>query len=108
MARPNTISQRIERLLNDSTFRQAFAGGHALDDPDYVLIAAAACEMHPAAVLKGAATRSVAEALRATTAAAAGMGVRILPAISTGGHLFQGEQALERAVESLGAGTGSR
>jgi len=27
MARPSTISQRIERLLNDSTFRQAFAGG---------------------------------------------------------------------------------
>jgi len=27
MARPNTISQRIERLLNDSTFRQAFGGG---------------------------------------------------------------------------------
>jgi hypothetical protein len=27
MARPSTISQRIERLLNDSTFRQAFAAG---------------------------------------------------------------------------------
>ena len=27
MARPSTISQRIERLLNDSTFRQAFATG---------------------------------------------------------------------------------
>jgi len=27
MARPSTISQRIERLLNDSSFRQAFAGG---------------------------------------------------------------------------------
>jgi beta-lactamase regulating signal transducer with metallopeptidase domain/uncharacterized protein YlzI (FlbEa/FlbD family) len=26
MARPSTISQRVERLLNDSTFRQAFAG----------------------------------------------------------------------------------
>ena len=29
MARPSTISQRIERLLNDSAFRQAFAGGAA-------------------------------------------------------------------------------
>jgi hypothetical protein len=27
MARPSTISQRIDRLLNDSTFSQAFAGG---------------------------------------------------------------------------------
>ena len=27
MARPNNLSRRIERLLNESTFRQAFAGG---------------------------------------------------------------------------------
>ena len=27
MARPGSLSRRIERLLNDSAFRQAFAGG---------------------------------------------------------------------------------
>ena len=36
-----------------AAFRQAFAGGHSLEDADFVLIAAAACEMHPAAVLRG-------------------------------------------------------
>jgi 2-hydroxychromene-2-carboxylate isomerase len=34
-----------------AAFRQAFAGGHALDET-HVLIAASACEMHPRAVLK--------------------------------------------------------
>ncbi len=29
MARPGTLSRRIERLLNDSSFRQAFAGGRS-------------------------------------------------------------------------------
>ncbi len=41
-----------------AAFRQAFAGGHSLEDSDFVLIAAAACEMHPAAVLRGAELRS--------------------------------------------------
>ncbi len=36
-----------------AAFRQAFAGGRDLEQEGTVLIAAAACEMHPAAVLKG-------------------------------------------------------
>ncbi len=47
-----------------AAFRQAFAGGRSLADPDNVLIAAAACEMHPQAVLRGAELRSVREQLR--------------------------------------------
>ncbi|HYB23047.1 MAG TPA: DsbA family protein, partial [Solirubrobacteraceae bacterium] len=58
-----------------AAFRQAFAGGHSLEDPDYVLIAAAACEMHPQAVLRGAELESVAQRLAATTAQAAAAGV---------------------------------
>jgi hypothetical protein len=41
-----------------------------------VLIAAAACEMHPAAVVKGAALRSTRERLERATAEAAAAGVR--------------------------------
>ena len=37
-----------------AAFRQAFAAGRDLGDRDTVLIAAAAAEMHPAAVIKGA------------------------------------------------------
>ena len=45
-----------------AAFRQAFAGGHALDT-DHVLIAASACEMHPRAVLKALESRRVREQL---------------------------------------------
>ena len=60
-----TYAKSIGRTVPfaQAAFRQAFAGGRALDDEDSVLIAAAACEMHPAAVLAGAALRSVAEQL---------------------------------------------
>ena len=40
-----------------AAFRQAFAAGRDLSDPDNVLIAAAACELHPRALLKAVETR---------------------------------------------------
>lgn len=94
-----------------AAFRQAFAGGHSLADRDFVLIAAAACEMHPAAVLRGAELRATAERLAASTAAAAGAGVTDVPAISLGEEAFVGEDAPERAAaawSSLPAGARSR
>jgi 2-hydroxychromene-2-carboxylate isomerase len=84
-----------------AAFRQAFAGGHSLEDPDFVLIAAAACEMHPTAVLRGAEMRSTVERLQATTAAAVKAGVSDVPAILVGTHVFAGEDALERAAERI-------
>jgi 2-hydroxychromene-2-carboxylate isomerase len=84
-----------------AAFRQAFAGGHSLEDPDYVLIAAAACEMHPAAVLRGAELRSTAQRLAATTAEAARAGVTDVPAVVVGERAFVGEDALERAAAHM-------
>ena len=84
-----------------AAFRQAFAGGHSLEDPDFVLIAAAACEMHPTAVLRGAEMRSTGERLAATTATATATGVSDVPAILVGQHVFEGEDAVERAAERL-------
>src|SRR3954471_3438966 len=48
-----TYAKSIGRVVAYSlaAFRQACAGGHALDET-HVLIAASACEMHPRAVLK--------------------------------------------------------
>jgi 2-hydroxychromene-2-carboxylate isomerase len=86
-----------------AAFRQAFAGGRSLDDEDTVLIAAAACEMHPAAVLKAASTRSVAEQLAAATAEAARAGVRDVPAVLAGTEVFHGERELSRAAAALSA-----
>jgi 2-hydroxychromene-2-carboxylate isomerase len=73
-----------------AAFRQAFAAGRDLGDIDTVLLAAAACELHPRAVLKGIETRSVCEKLAAATAEAAALGVTSTPAIVIG------DQVLER------------
>jgi 2-hydroxychromene-2-carboxylate isomerase len=84
-----------------AAFRQAFAGGHSLEDPDFVLIAAAACEMHPAAVLRGAEMRATAARLAATTAAATQAGIADVPAIMVGERVFAGKDALARAAEQM-------
>jgi 2-hydroxychromene-2-carboxylate isomerase len=88
-----------------AAFRQAFAGGHSLEDPDFVLIAAAACEMHPAAVLRAAELESVRTRLAQATASAVGAGVSAIPAVVVGEHAFAGAHALERAAAHMAAAT---
>lgn len=53
-----------------AAFRQAYAGGRPLDDPDNVVIAAAACEMHPRAVLQAIERDTITKKLDAATALA--------------------------------------
>jgi 2-hydroxychromene-2-carboxylate isomerase len=89
-----------------AAFRQAFAGGRDLGDEGTVLIAAAACEMHPTAVLKGVGLRSVAGALRRAGERAQQAGVHSLPAIQVGEAVFQGGDALEQATGALTATIG--
>src|SRR3954453_2864634 len=84
-----------------AAMRQAFAGGRDLSVTENVLIAAAACELHPRAVLKGVETASVRNALRDATAAAAAAGVREVPAIPLGGRVFSGPAAVEDAAAAL-------
>ena len=57
-----------------AAFRQAFAAGKDLSQTDNVLIAAAACELHPRAVLKGIETRSTRDDLQRATDAARELG----------------------------------
>lgn len=98
--RAATYAKSIGRVVPfaQAAFRQAFAGGRALDAAENVLIAAAACEIHPTAVLKGAELRSTAEQLSAATAEAAALGVTDVPAIRVGERLFHGERALAEAA----------
>ncbi len=58
-----------------AALRQAFAAGRDLCERDNVLIAAAACEMHPTAVIKGAelAARASGSRRRRSEARAAGV-----------------------------------
>jgi 2-hydroxychromene-2-carboxylate isomerase len=82
-------------------FRQAFAAGKDLSDIDNVLIAAAACELHPTAVLKGIEMQSTKDRLRALTREAYERGVRGVPTVAVGGELFWGDERLEDAAAAL-------
>ena len=95
-----TYAKEIGRVVAfaQAAFRQAFAGAHSLADEDYVLIAAAACEMHPAAVLRAITRRRVRERLDAASEAAACAGVTSLPAIRIASHVFCGAQSLDAAT----------
>ncbi|HWC25195.1 MAG TPA: DsbA family protein [Solirubrobacteraceae bacterium] len=99
-----TYAHQIGRAVAFSlaAFRQAFAGGRDLGLPDNVLIAAAACEMHPNAVSKCAELASVARALQSATALAAERGVRDVPAVwLPDGRVFHGDEALDGAMRAL-------
>jgi 2-hydroxychromene-2-carboxylate isomerase len=99
-----TYAKQIGRAVAFSlaAFRQAFAAGRDLSDPDSVVIAAAACEMHPNAVLKAAGMRSIAEALEQATSTAAAGGVDSVPAVRAGDEVFHGEASLEEAARAVG------
>jgi 2-hydroxychromene-2-carboxylate isomerase len=103
-----TYAKRTGRAVSFSlaAFRQAFAAGRDLSQLDTVLIAAAACEMHPSAVIKALDLRSVAEALDGATSRATAAEVRELPAIQIEGRLFTGPRALEAAAAEVGASAG--
>ena len=100
-----TYAKRVGRAVAFSlaAFRQAFAGGRDLGDRDTVLIAAAACEMHPTAVLKGIGLRSVVDALGEAVERARSAGVRSVPAIQVGGQVLDGDRCVDAAAEALGA-----
>jgi 2-hydroxychromene-2-carboxylate isomerase len=80
-----TYAKQIGRAVAFSlaAFRQAFAGGRDLGERDTVLIAAAACEMHPTAVIKGAELRGTRVRLETATEQARAAGVRAVPALVT-------------------------
>jgi 2-hydroxychromene-2-carboxylate isomerase len=84
-----------------AAFRQAFAAGKDLSDVDNVLIAAAACELHPTAVLKGIEMQSTKDRLREMTREAYERGVRGVPTVAVGGELFWGDEHLEDAAAAL-------
>jgi 2-hydroxychromene-2-carboxylate isomerase len=84
-----------------AAFRQAFAAGRDLSDVDNVLIAAAACELHPNAVLKGIEMQSTKYRLREVTGEAYDRGVRGVPTIAVGDELFWGDDRLEDAAAAL-------
>ena len=100
------FAQRSGRAVAFSlaAFRQAFAGGRDLSDTDNVLLAAAACELHPRAVLQGIESRAVKDGLRAATDDALARGVTGVPTVAVGDRLFYGDDRLEQAAAALAPG----
>jgi 2-hydroxychromene-2-carboxylate isomerase len=98
--RAATFAKQTGRTVSFAlaAFRQAFAAGRDLTEPDNVLIAAAACELHPRAVEKAVATDGVKAALREATDRAAELGVVGVPSLVVGDEVFWGDDRLQEAV----------
>jgi 2-hydroxychromene-2-carboxylate isomerase len=95
-----TYAKRIGRAVAFSlaAFRQSFAGGRDLGDEDTILIAGAACEMHPTALRKGIGLTSTRAALQSATRRAQDAGISVLPAIQIGETVYAGAEAIRRAT----------
>jgi 2-hydroxychromene-2-carboxylate isomerase len=98
--RAATYAKEIARAPSFSlaAFRQAFVAGRDLTEPDNVLLAAAAAEMHPRAVLSAIERDSVKRALREATELAGDLGVRGVPSVVVAGRVFWGDDRLEEAA----------
>lgn len=84
-----------------AAFRQAFAAGRDLSVRDNVLLAAAACELHPRSVIAAAESQATKNALRSATEQAAERGVRGVPSVVVGETVFWGDDRLEDAAQAL-------
>ena len=81
-----------------AAFRQAFAAGRDLSEPDNVLLAAAACEMHPRAVLTAAGGEPIKRRLHEATERAGDRGVRGVPSVRIGSSVLWGDARLAEAA----------
>ena len=98
-----TYAKRIGRAVAFSlaAFRQTFAGGRDLADENTILIAGAACEMHPTALGKGIELASTRTALQTATRRAQDCGATILPTIQVTDTVYAGLQAIHDATMAL-------
>jgi 2-hydroxychromene-2-carboxylate isomerase len=98
-----TYAKQIGRAVAFSlaAFRQTFAGGRDLSDENTVLIAGAACEMHPTALRKGMELRSTRQALDTATRRAQEAGVTTLPAIRIGERVYPTIDEATAAIEGV-------
>jgi 2-hydroxychromene-2-carboxylate isomerase len=95
-----TFAKQIGKTVSFSLagFRQAFAAGRDLSEPDNVMIAAAACELHPNALTKAVESQGVKDALRSATEEAAARGVVGVPSVVVGDQVFWGDDKLDEAA----------
>ena len=98
--RAATYAKEVGRAVACSlaAFRQAFAAGRDLTEADNVLLAAAASELHPRAMLAAIDRDSVKRTLREATDRAGDLGVRGVPSVLVGHEVFWGDDRLDEAA----------
>jgi 2-hydroxychromene-2-carboxylate isomerase len=101
-----TFAKEIGRTVAFSlaAFRQAFAAGRDLSSPDNVMIAAAACEMHPRAIEVAVGRDQLKAALRDATDRAGDAGVKGVPSVVVGGDVYWGDDRLDEAARATARG----
>ena len=103
--RAATFAAQIGKVVSFSlaAFRQAFAAGRDLSVQDNVMLAAAACELHPRALSTAVGSKGIKDRLRAATEHAAERGVIGVPTVAIGDELFWGDDRLDDAAKTLAA-----
>lgn len=103
--RAATFAKQIGKTVafSQAAFRQAFAAGRDLSDPDNIVLAGAACELHPKALLTAIETQHVKTALRTATEEAAARGVIGVPTVVVGAQVYWGDDRLEEAAAAVRA-----
>lgn len=84
-----------------AAFRQIYNAGRRVDETDTLLLAAAACELHPRAILKALETASVAASLDEAGREARDAGVTRLPALASPDGCTHGDELLALALEEF-------
>jgi 2-hydroxychromene-2-carboxylate isomerase len=84
-----------------AAFRQQFNAGRGLNEVDNVLLAGAACELHPKALLAALERDAIKERLREATDDAIARGVPGVPTVRVGDELFWGDERLEDAAAAV-------
>ena len=84
-----------------AALRQAYAGGRDLADHDTLILAGAACEIHPRAILAALDSAAVASELDRTSAAARSAGVTATPAVTSQGEVLTDLAAARAAAASV-------
>ena len=103
--RAATFAKQIGRTVAFSlaAFRQAFAAGRDLSEPDNVFVAAASSELHPRALETAIARDAIKLRLRQATDSAADRGVIGVPAVVVAERAFWGDDRLEEAAVAAAA-----
>jgi 2-hydroxychromene-2-carboxylate isomerase len=98
--RAATFAQEIGKVVSFSlaAFRQLFNAGRSLAEEDTIILAGAACEIHPKALLPAIARDSIKQKLKDATNEAIEAGVTGVPTVRVDDELFWGDERLEEAA----------